>query len=170
MAYCYERALTVETAIPYNLDAVCDSMTDGESMNDESAIEIYHKYAVQGYEPAEIAHAFNISVADVHEALAYYYRHVEELKDELPEHTGQDKQDDSERDKDYTTNTREPHQDIDVEHDVDMLRMERLGSDGLYIAGYNRVQNEPDYRYWIVCTSDGLRIDEEHHPQGMEYE
>lgn len=45
-----------------------------------TVVDVYAAYAEDGYEPAEIAHAFDISIADVHEALTYYYRHVEELE------------------------------------------------------------------------------------------
>jgi uncharacterized protein (DUF433 family) len=45
-----------------------------------TVIDVYVAYARDGYEPAEIASAFSIPLADVHEALAHYYRHAETLR------------------------------------------------------------------------------------------
>jgi uncharacterized protein (DUF433 family) len=45
-----------------------------------TVIDVYAAYARDGYEPAEVASAFGIPLADVHEALAYYYRHAEEMR------------------------------------------------------------------------------------------
>ncbi|QRV16025.1 hypothetical protein JMJ58_03760 [Haloterrigena salifodinae] len=74
---------------------------------------------------------------------------------------------DGEDDQDYETKTITPSEDIDVAHDVDMLRMERMDDDSIYVAGYTDGDDEPDYRYWFICTDDGLRIDSEKHPEGM---
>jgi len=46
-----------------------------------TVLDIYRAYARQDYEPAEIAHAFDLGLDDVHYALAYYYAHVDDMRD-----------------------------------------------------------------------------------------
>ncbi|MBI2542781.1 MAG: DUF433 domain-containing protein [Candidatus Aenigmarchaeota archaeon] len=45
--------------------------------------DIVEKYLVSGEQPAVIAKEFRIPISDVHEALAYYYEHMEEIKEEI---------------------------------------------------------------------------------------
>ncbi|MUV56240.1 DUF433 domain-containing protein [Halogeometricum sp. CBA1124] len=52
--------------------------TDG---TDVTVQEVYAAYAREGLEPAEVASEYGISLADVHEALAYYYRHAERMRE-----------------------------------------------------------------------------------------
>lgn len=54
-------------------------MTDIDRLDDAAVIEIYESYAVNGLEPAEVADEMDIDLADVHEAIAYYYRNSDEL-------------------------------------------------------------------------------------------
>ncbi|QCS41297.1 hypothetical protein [Natrinema versiforme] len=69
--------------------------------------------------------------------------------------------------RDYETDTLNPTEDIDVSHNVDTLRMERMDSETIYLAGYTDDDDEPDYRYWIISTEEGLRIDSELHSGGL---
>lgn len=54
-------------------------MTDIDRLDDAAVIEIYESYAVNGLAPAEVADEMDIDLADVHEAIAYYYRNSDEL-------------------------------------------------------------------------------------------
>lgn len=47
--------------------------------DEEQVIEIYEKYAVNGDEPAEIGAEMGLDLADIHEAIAYYYRNSKSL-------------------------------------------------------------------------------------------
>lgn len=47
---------------------------------DVTVIDVYTAYAREGLEPAEVADEFDIPVARVHEALAYYYDHVDQMR------------------------------------------------------------------------------------------
>lgn len=72
-----------------------------------------------------------------------------------------------EDDRDCEMDTILPTEDIDVAHDVDTLRIERLDESSIYLAGYTDGEDEPVYMYWLVCTEDGLQIDSEIHPDGI---
>ena len=45
--------------------------------------DVVEKYIVLGYSPEEIAEAFNIPLVVVHEALAYYYENMEEVREDI---------------------------------------------------------------------------------------
>ncbi|MBI2659626.1 DUF433 domain-containing protein [Candidatus Woesearchaeota archaeon] len=45
--------------------------------------DIVEKHVVLDYSPEEVAEAFDISLAAVHEALSYYYEHTEEVQEEI---------------------------------------------------------------------------------------
>jgi len=45
--------------------------------------DIVEKHIVLGYSTEEIAEAFDISLAAVHEALSYYYEHMEDVQEEI---------------------------------------------------------------------------------------
>lgn len=47
----------------------------------DAAIDVYRAYVIDGLDPAEIADEFGIGVANVHDLLAYYYRHADELRE-----------------------------------------------------------------------------------------
>ncbi len=49
-------------------------------------MDVVEKYIVLGYSPEEIAKAFGISLASVHEALSYYYDHPEEIREDIRRH------------------------------------------------------------------------------------
>lgn len=49
-------------------------------------MDIIEQKIILGYSPEEIAKAFRISLADVYEALAYYYSHPEEIRGEIKRH------------------------------------------------------------------------------------
>ncbi|MFO7968260.1 MAG: DUF433 domain-containing protein [Archaeoglobaceae archaeon] len=49
-------------------------------------MDVVEKYVVLSYSPEEIAKAFDISLAEVHEALSYYYENPEEIRDDLRKH------------------------------------------------------------------------------------
>lgn len=53
----------------------------GTQMSDKEAVEIHEAYAVDGLEPAEVADKYDVGLADVHEAIAFYYRNSDELKE-----------------------------------------------------------------------------------------
>ena len=45
--------------------------------------DIVEKYIVLSYSPEEIAEAFDISLVSVYDALSYYYKHTEEVQEEI---------------------------------------------------------------------------------------
>lgn len=45
--------------------------------------DVVEKYIVLNEPPATIAREFRISISDVHEALSYYYEHLEEIREEI---------------------------------------------------------------------------------------
>lgn len=47
----------------------------------DAAIDVYRAYVSDGMDPAMIADEFGIGLASVHDLLAYYYRHAEELRE-----------------------------------------------------------------------------------------
>jgi len=49
-------------------------------------MDVIEQKIILGYSPEEIARAFSISLSDVHEALAYYYSHPEEIRGEIKKH------------------------------------------------------------------------------------
>ena len=66
--------------------------------------------------------------------------------------------------------TIEPNEDIDVLRDVNSLRVERMGDDSIWFAGYSHDGRE--YHYNTTCTDEGLRITEriekvEFHPKSI---
>ena len=42
---------------------------------------VYVAYARKGLKPVEVASEYGIRLADVHEAIAYYYRHAERMRE-----------------------------------------------------------------------------------------
>ena len=48
---------------------------------DVTVIDVYAAYARCGLEPAEVASEFGIPLADVHEAIAYYYRNAARMRE-----------------------------------------------------------------------------------------
>lgn len=44
-----------------------------------TVIDVYHSYAREGYQPAEIANIYDIGLDDVHSAIAYYYSNAPDL-------------------------------------------------------------------------------------------
>ena len=51
-----------------------------------------------------------------------------------------------------------PTDDIDVMHNVDYLRIERMSEREIYLAGYTDDDVDTDYRYWVECSDDGLTV------------
>lgn len=49
-------------------------------------MDIVEQYLFLGSSPEYIAKAFNIPLSAVHEALAYYYEHLEEIKKDIKNH------------------------------------------------------------------------------------
>lgn len=49
-------------------------------------MDIVEKYVILDYSPEDIAKAFGISLAEVHEALSYYYEHTEEIRNDIKKH------------------------------------------------------------------------------------
>ncbi|MBI4182101.1 MAG: DUF433 domain-containing protein [Candidatus Aenigmarchaeota archaeon] len=49
-------------------------------------MDVVEKYEFLEYSPNEVAEAFAISLAQVFSALAYYYEHPEEIKEEMRAH------------------------------------------------------------------------------------
>ena len=46
-----------------------------------TVLDIYRAYARSGYEPSEIAFAYDIYLSDVHYAIAYYYAQSEDMRE-----------------------------------------------------------------------------------------
>lgn len=44
-----------------------------------TVIDVYDAYAREGCEPAEVASDYDVKLAQVHEALAYYYNHAQAM-------------------------------------------------------------------------------------------
>jgi len=56
-----------------------------------TVIDVYHSYARCSYQPAEIAHIYDIGLDDVHNSIAYYYAHAPELREiKYASHTVED--------------------------------------------------------------------------------
>lgn len=125
-------------------------------MNDEQEIiEIYEMYAVDGYETAEVADKIGVSLAEVHEAIAYYYQHSSDLKER------RDLSDQSTDSDDIDTShiTKHPPA-VDIDQYVTNcnFRIERMGADGLWVAAYTHDDDRPDHHYNISIREDGLHI------------
>lgn len=45
-----------------------------------SVLDVYRHTTEFDFTPEEVAEKFNVSLAEVHEALAYYYRHPEQMQ------------------------------------------------------------------------------------------
>ena len=62
---------------------VQDDECDGQPRIDGTAvtvIDIYHSAVRQGRDPAEVAHKYDVDLARVHEAIAYYYDHATAMR------------------------------------------------------------------------------------------
>ena len=65
---------------------VKDKLMSGSARIDGTRIrirDIVEKYIVLSYSPEEIAEAFDISLVSVYDALSYYYKHTEEVQEEI---------------------------------------------------------------------------------------
>lgn len=137
--------------------------------------DVQHAHESSKYSADVISEAFDISVAEVYRLLAEHHKSIEDsgalsgvdisaltLVDEAFEKKGTSTYEvvsgeDFRNDESVIT----PLEDIDVMHDVDNLRMERMSKMGLHLAGYTSAETEPDYRYWISCIHGELYIHRE---------
>lgn len=64
---------------------------------------------------------------------------------------------------DVKTRIIEPTEDVDEMHSVDNLRFDRLDHTCVFVAGYSDNEDDPDYKMWFQCGSDGLEVKIEEH-------
>ena len=101
---------------------------------DVTVQEVYVAYAREGLEPAEVANEFDVDLARVHEAIAYYYDHASSLRgrtsEKVAELTGGDE--DETRAAFKAVDIHRPNSDADRDEDQQIIEVRRhlLDDDG----------------------------------------
>lgn len=57
---------------------------DGQPIIDGTTVTVidaYHMFARDGRDPAEVAYEYDVDLARVHEAIAYYYDHATKMQE-----------------------------------------------------------------------------------------
>lgn len=76
-------------ALEKEIKIVKDEMMSGSARIIGTRIrvmDIVEKFIFLRYSPEEIAEAFNIPLSAVYEALSYYYKYPEEIREEIKSH------------------------------------------------------------------------------------
>lgn len=73
------------------MSIICDDLMSGSARVEDTRIrvlDVVEKYEALGYRPEQIAEEFNIDVSEVYDALSYYEKNREKIREEIRVHRG----------------------------------------------------------------------------------